>query len=119
VAERGLETRKSPRIDVRLSAEVIHQGRVFTAITRNLSVGGVCLETKVAVPDGADLGVGLFLVYEDVEDATRPPLALQAKVAWSAPSETPAGPTVLGLRFEGVSREQVEGLSRFLTKVGE
>jgi hypothetical protein len=114
-----METRKAPRIDVRLSAEVMHQGRVFTATTRNLSVGGVCLESKVEVPDGAELGVGLFLVYEDVEDATRPPLSLKAKVAWSAPAESPGGPTVIGLRFEGVSPEQLEGLTRFLKKVGE
>ena len=119
MAERGIETRKAPRIDVRLSAEVTHQGRVFTVTTRNLSVGGVCLESAVALPDGAELGVGLFLVFDDVEDATRPPLALKAKVAWSAPPENPPGPTVLGLRFESVSAQQLDGLTRFLKQVGE
>jgi Tfp pilus assembly protein PilZ len=119
VADRGIEARRAPRIDVRLSAEVKFEGRLFTALTRNLSVGGVCLESKVTVPDGAAIGVGLFLVFDDIEDASGPPLELVAKVAWSAPAEEPGQPTVIGLRFESVSATQLEGLTRYLKSVGE
>ncbi len=113
----SIDARKDPRVEVRLSAEVEMDGRVHTAITRNLSVGGVCLEAHLEVADGAELKIGLFLVEDDVEDATREPLAMRGKVAWSAPGEQEGAPSTIGIRFESVSAAQMAGLTRFLKLV--
>lgn len=109
----GADNRKSPRFAVRMSAEVTFGGRVFTAVTRDLSVGGVCLESDRLLPEGDALQVGLFLVVDDVEDATQPPLEMRGKVAWTAPGEGEQ-PSTMGIRFEGVSAGQLAGLTRFL-----
>jgi len=108
-----IEARQNPRVEVRLSAEVEIGGKTFTATTRNLSIGGVCVEAHVDVTDGAELKVGLFLVFDDIEDATRPPLEMRGRVAWSAPGEG-GSPTTMGIRFDSVSAPQMAGLTKFL-----
>lgn len=115
---RGVEGRSSPRIDVRLSAEVACDGRTFTALTRNLSIGGVCLEAGAAVAEGAVLSIALFLVVDDVEDATRAPLEIRGRVAWATPGGD-GEPTIVGVRFESVSALQMAGLTKFLKMVAE
>jgi hypothetical protein len=109
----GADNRKSQRFQIRLSAEVSFSGKVFTATTRDLSVGGVCLESDRLLPEGNALTVGLFLVVDDVEDSTQPPLEMRGKVAWSTPGEGDQ-PGTMGVRFEGVSATQMTGLTRFL-----
>lgn len=107
------ESRQTPRHPVRLSAEVRHDGRTYTAVTRDLSVGGVCIEAQQVAPEGAVLEVGLFLVVDDVEDASRPPLAMRGKVAWVAPGVGGA-PGAMGIRFDGLSAKQMAGITGFL-----
>ena len=34
---------RAPRFNIRLSAEVNLEGKVVTGVTRNLSIGGVCI----------------------------------------------------------------------------
>ena len=96
-----------------MSAEVHHGGRIFTATTRDLSTGGMCLESNRLLPEGEGVLVGLFLVVDDVEDASQPPLEIRGKVAWTAPGEEGRTGT-MGIRFEGVSSTQMVGLSRLL-----
>ena len=108
--------RLTPRIPVRLSAEVHFAGKVFTATTRDLSSGGVCLESDRLLPEGYALQVGLFLVVDDVEDATQPPLEMRGKVAWATPGD-PGEKGSMGIRFESVSTGQMAGLTRFLKMV--
>ena len=114
----GIDNRQSPRFTVRMSAEVQYGGKLFTAITRDLSVGGVCLESDRLLPEGSALAVGLFLVIDDVEDASQPPLEMRGKVAWAAPGDEGQAST-MGIRFEGVSAPQLAGLTRFLKMVPE
>lgn len=113
---RGVESRISPRLAVRLSAEVRHGASTFTAVTRDLSIGGVCLEADRALPEGDPLVVVLFLVVDDVEDAAQPALEMKGKVAWAVAGEG-AEPARMGVRFESVSPHQLDGLSRFLKLV--
>jgi hypothetical protein len=117
MAPTGVEARTSPRVDVRLSAEVKLAGKTLTATTRNLSVGGVCIEADIAVPDGSELDVGLFLVLEDIEDASAAPVVMRGRVQWSAPGEG-TQPATYGIRFESVSAPQMAALTGFLKLVG-
>ena len=110
---RGIDARQAPRTSVRLSAEVHYGGKVFTTTTKDLSVGGVCLESDRLLPVGNPLQVGLFLVVDDVEDATQPPLEVRGKVAWTTPGE-PGQKGAMGVRFDAVSAGQMAGLTRFL-----
>ena len=107
------DRRESERIDVRLSADVMYQGRNFTARTRNLSVGGVCLEVNRDLPEGAQLQINLFIVIEDIEDASSPTLALRGIVAWCIPPEDGA-PAQVGVRFDRIAPVQVAALTRIL-----
>jgi hypothetical protein len=118
VGRGGPEHRTSQRIDVRLSAEVQSGPRHFTALTRNLSIGGLCLEAGVPVAEGEELVIGLFLVFDDVEDATREPLQMRGRVAWATPGDG-GEPTIVGVRFESVSAVQMAGLTKFLKMVAE
>src|SRR5207247_897592 len=99
-----------------LSAEVQHGGRTFTAVTRDLSAGGVCLEAQRVLPEGDALEVALFLVVDDVEDASHPALEMRSKIAWAVPGED-GQPGRMGIRFEGISSGQMAGLTRFLQMV--
>jgi len=111
--ERAADARQNRRYSVRLSAEVTWGGRTFTAVTRDLSAGGVCLESARVLPEGDALQVGLFLVVDDVEDASVPALTVRGRVAWAAHGEDDR-PGTMGIRFEGLSPSQSAGLDRFL-----
>jgi PilZ domain-containing protein len=108
--------RHDRRIPVRLSGEFHVGDRMVTVVTRNLSIGGACIEGALSLPEGAALTVGLFLVVDDVEDATRPPLEVAGTVAWTTADGSDR--SLLGVRFERLSQLQIEGLSKFLTDVG-
>lgn len=114
--DNGRERRGPPRFEVRLSAEVTFEGRVFTTKTLNLSVGGICLECDRELTEGAPIKVSLFLVVDDVEDATLPPLHVRGTVAWSTPGE-PGKLAMVGVRFQGLSEMQLGVLTRFLKLV--
>ncbi len=114
---RTAETRKNPRIDVRLSAEVFLGRNPVTTTTRNLSPGGVCLE-GVTFPEGTPLRIALFLVIDGVEDSIRAPLEMRGHAAWSSPSDGEQ-PALLGMRFEGLTPVETAGLLEFLKVVQE
>jgi hypothetical protein len=115
---RGVDARTSPRVPIRLSAEVRHGEATFTATTRDLSVGGVCLEASFSLPEGDLVQVGLFLVVDDVEDASQPPLQVYGRVAWAAPAEPAEGRlATMGVRFQSMTGAQISGLTRILKVV--
>ena len=113
---RAADNRHTTRFPLRVSAEVNYGGRLFTALTRDLSVGGVCLESDRLVPEGNALNLGLFLVVDEVEDASAAPLQMRGKVAWATPGEGGKLGS-MGIRFEGVTSNQMAGLTRFLKLV--
>ena len=115
-SEQGRERRGPPRIDIRLSGEITCEGRSFTTRTRNLSVGGVCIECEKELAEAAPVKLSLFLVIDDVEDATLPPLQVRGLVAWSASGED-GQPATAGIRFQGLTEMQLAGLTRFLKLV--
>ncbi len=78
------ETREHQRYDIRVSAEVsLLQGEPMTCVTRDLSLGGVGVDTEWALPEGAPVTIELFVVVDDIEDEATTPLQLSGQVAWS------------------------------------
>jgi hypothetical protein len=110
----GTNSRQTPRYDVKVSADVqTASGRVVSMHTRNLSEGGVCLEGAVYFAQGTVLAVGLFLVVDEIEDATEVPVALTGHVTWS---EEPGDgePARMGIRFAEVEPAALARLRDFL-----
>jgi hypothetical protein len=109
--------RAHQRFNLHLSAEFKVQGRVVTAVTRNVSVGGAAIECGPAsFKEGEALELSLFLVVEGVEDADKPPLEVGARVQWLGEGDD--GSHVVGVRFERITPEQVKWLERFLAVSG-
>lgn len=76
-------TRAHQRYDVRISAEVsLQHGEPLTCVTKDLSLGGVGIETEWALPEKVILSVELFVVVDDIEDEATTPLAIRGQVVW-------------------------------------
>jgi hypothetical protein len=113
----GANRRVHPRFEIRLAAEmVLSGGRRATAVTRDLSEGGSCVESAYALPEGETIDVALFVVVDGVEEASLPPLRIKATVQWTAQNDE--GPIdarhIGGLRFEDLSAAQAAWIARFL-----
>ena len=106
------QKRQHPRFALRLSAEIVRPGRTATATTKNVSVAGANLVSEAPFEEAETFQIGLFLVVEDVEDATKPPLVCQARVQWTA--ELDDGSHSAGVHFEDMTPEQQAWLQRFL-----
>lgn len=111
----AVNKRAHPRFEIRLAAEVRIGEREFTAVTRDLSLGGTSIEAAYAVPEDSDVDLALFVVVDGVEEASLPPLRVKASVMWTAQKDD--GPLdarhVAGLRFTGLGDAQVAWLERF------
>jgi c-di-GMP-binding flagellar brake protein YcgR len=110
--------RAHQRFNLHLSAELLLGDNTITAVTRDLSVGGCCLESAYALPEGAILELSLFLVVDGLEDADTPPLVVGARVQWTAHNEEAEIDSrhLAGLRFEDVTAEQHQWLQSFLAR---
>ncbi|RMH42786.1 MAG: PilZ domain-containing protein [Deltaproteobacteria bacterium] len=110
------EHRVHPRFAIRLSAEVACGDRTFTGTTRNVSVGGCCLESAFPLAEGAEVRLDLFVVVDGIEDERMPPLTTRATVQWAA--EQDDGAFAAGLRFTGLTAAQQRWLDQFLARTG-
>ena len=76
-------TRQHERYDIRVSAEVtVGGGQPQTCITRDLSRGGLGIESEWPLPDNVPVALELFVVVDDIEDESTTPLRLDGRVAW-------------------------------------
>ena len=111
----GVDQRLFPRYAVEATVELItRSGEVVAGSARNVSRGGLCLETAAPVPAGADLDVRLTLVF-DLEH-TSEPLRLPARVVWCTPLE---GGHQVGTQFRPLTAEQSTYLDMFLRYLDE
>ena len=106
----GADKRVSARFAVALSAELeTRSGRIHRGIARNLSRGGICLETIDALAAGDEVVVRVRLVFD--EDRTSEPLELPARVVWC----TSLGDAQqVGTQFRPLSPERATYLDMFL-----
>jgi hypothetical protein len=108
------------RHDLRLSAELSSARGRFTATTRNVSVGGCCIESAYRLVEGDRLEVALFLVVDGIEVDDFPALRVRGQVQWCADNdEAPLEVRHLaGLRFEDTTPEQAAWLEDVLARTG-
>lgn len=98
-------TRAHPRYEIRVSAELnLGDGGSMTCVTRDLSLGGLGLDTERPLDEGALLGMELFVVVDDIEDETTVPLSLQGRVAWCRMRGSHA--FLAGIQFVDLNEEQ-------------
>jgi hypothetical protein len=111
----GVNQRLFPRFAVEATVElIVRSGQVVAGTARNVSGGGICLETAGPVPPGVDVDVRITLVF-DVE-RTSEPLRLPARVVWCTPLEE--GHQV-GTQFRPLTAEQSTYLEMFLRYLDE
>jgi len=111
------EHRAHPRFAVAVRGELEHEGDTLAGETENLSTGGVALKVRRPVPDGAVVGVFLFLAQDGFEDPDEEPLTTKAAVRWTA--EADGGKHMIGLQFAKLEGAKKARLARFLSIVGE
>ncbi|MCC6746465.1 MAG: PilZ domain-containing protein [Deltaproteobacteria bacterium] len=108
--------RLSFRYEIAAAAEIRLDAEEVPAQAKNLSRGGVGLTMGRRLPEGAPLGLSLFLVEDGVEDEISSPLELVGEVIWQ--SAHADGEHEAGIRFAALDTAQCERLERFLSRLG-
>ncbi len=110
--------RAHQRYKLHLSAEIQTPKGTITASTRDLSVGGCCIESPYALEEGAQLRLSLFLVVDGIECSETPPLVVGASVQWTAENDEalPESRHLAGMRFVDATDEQRSWLEGFLAR---
>lgn len=106
------QKRKDARYEIRIAAEVRHARGTLTGTTRNLSLGGVCVELPQLLKEGSLAQLTLFIVEDDVESEGTKGLSLTATVQWTA--EGDRGYYTVGLKFGNLSTAQKTALENAL-----
>jgi PilZ domain len=107
---------RATRYDIRLSAELRLDGKLVTGVTRNLSVGGVCVELDRPVAEGAVLKLILFVVENDVETEGLRGLEVDGTVQWAA--EADRG-WAIGVKFAPLNAAQTKAVTNALRAMGD
>jgi uncharacterized protein (TIGR02266 family) len=98
--------RTDPRYDRRLEVEIVAEGRRQVGHSRNISLGGLFVETTESLPVQTTIQVR-FRVPTQPE-----PIDVTGEVRWI--EKTDGGQTVgLGIRFHGLRARDVWALNRF------
>lgn len=107
----GADKRHSPRFAVRVAVELeTKAGQRLAGQSRNLSRGGVCLETADMIAAGEEVTVRITLVFD--EERSSEPLELPARVVWCTPFGDQAHQ--VGTQFHPLSSEHTTYLDMFL-----
>lgn len=105
MVERERNRRSQPRVDGIVRVELhLPDGRVADTFALDVSAGGVQVVHEDWLPEGADIGVRVFL------DPAGPPLEESARVAWQRSGERVRA----GLRFSGERSSTRERIRSFI-----
>jgi len=93
------------RYDVRISVDFVYDGKEYQAQSRNMSVGGVFIETAAPLPYGSTVQVSFRV------PAIKEPIEIESQVRWV---EKDGGITQgVGLQFQGLRAKHVWALNKF------
>lgn len=95
------------RHDRRIPIDFVYEGHTFHARTRNMSLGGVFIETDARLPFGARLQMR-FRVPTQGE-----PIDVNGQVRWCDSGDDASG---VGVRFDGLRARDVWALNRFFNQ---
>jgi uncharacterized protein (TIGR02266 family) len=98
--------RIDPRYERQLEVEVLYEGKKQISRTRNLSLGGLYLESATALAIGTTVQLRFQL-------PTQPePVEVAGDVRW-VDKKGPGDMTGVGIRFQGLRARDVWALNRF------
>ena len=99
--------RADRRYDRQVAIDFVYEGQSFSARTRNISLGGVFIETDAKLPWGARLRLRLRV------PTAGEPIETEGQVRWCEAGDEHAG---VGVRFDGLRAREVWALNRFFTR---
>ena len=98
------DRRQHPRLSIAVEVDFGSENNFYSARTRDISVGGLFIETDVALPIGTRLRIDLKFLKKK--------LHVEAEVAWAlADKETSVG---MGLRFVDLPAGAKEHIESFM-----
>jgi uncharacterized protein (TIGR02266 family) len=98
--------RTDPRYDRRVEVEIVAAGKQYRVTTRNLSLGGMFVDTDDLLPEQTTIQVRFKV-------PTQPELVdVAGEVRWVEPG-TDGKPGGMGIRFQGLRARDVWALNRF------
>lgn len=101
------ERRKHPRVSVAVEVDVTSEHNFYVGRTRDLSMGGLFIETSVGIEIGSAVGIELTL------DGKRH--SLQAEVMWALSGDD--GATIgVGVRFTSLGDAAKRAIEKFMKK---
>jgi uncharacterized protein (TIGR02266 family) len=102
--------RIDPRYERQLEVEVLFEGKKQTSQTRNISLGGLYLDSGAAMPIGTTVQLRFNL-------PTQPePVEVAGDVRWVVKKGTGEA-SGIGIRFQGLRARDVWALNRFFQSV--
>lgn len=99
--------RTDPRYDRRLDVQIVVGEMVHTAITKNVSLGGIFVESAQSLPLQTSVQIK-FHVPTQVEA-----IDVTGEVRWVEKPLLPDQPVGIGIRFQGLRARDVWALNRF------
>ena len=99
--------RIDPRYDRQLEIEVLFEGKKQISQTRNISLGGLYLESASPLPIGTTVQLRFQL-------PTQPePVEVAGDVRWVVKKGAAGNQSGIGIRFQGLRARDVWALNRF------
>jgi uncharacterized protein (TIGR02266 family) len=105
--------RSDRRYDRRVPVEFVYEGKTHAAHSRNISLGGIFIDTEMTLPFGARVLLR-FRVPTQTE-----PIEVEGQVRWAGSSEEEPSERGIGLRFEGLRARDVWALNKFFDRPQE
>lgn len=103
------ERRQNPRIALSIDVDLESGTNFYTGLTRDISAGGVFIETEMAIPVGEELSLRLCILEKN--------FTLRSQVMWSMAS---ADGKILGVgcRFVRLQAAQRKAIEDFMAQRG-
>jgi uncharacterized protein (TIGR02266 family) len=102
------EKRQLMRVPVEAAVHCETSERSMTATARNLSRGGVCVQTDVVLPVGTEINLSWMLPEQDVA------ITAKAVIAWAHAAAPGTRTPTMGLKFVELSAEQQDAIADFV-----